>query len=152
MPHAKRKSRKIYKNLSHTPQLAEGVSMLSILKDFLLRPKSVTPPGRITSQKVDLKSLSSEKPAVIWFGHSSYLIHCKGKNILVDPVFSGSASPFSFYIKAFPGSDAYKPADMPVIDILIITHNHYDHLDLKTISALSPRTRTFIMPSGVKKY
>ena len=151
MPQSKSDTKRTFKNLSHTPQLAKGVSMFSILKDFLFRPKSVSPSGRITSQKVDLKSLYSDKPALIWFGHSSYLIHYKGKNILVDPVFSGYASPFSFYIKAFEGADAYKPEDMPEIDILIITHNHYDHLDLKTIEALSPKIRTYIMPLGVKE-
>ncbi|HEY0898034.1 MAG TPA: MBL fold metallo-hydrolase [Sphingobacteriaceae bacterium] len=151
MPQSKSDTKRTFKNLSHTPQLAKGVSMFSILKDFLFRPKSVSPSGRITTQKVDLKSLYSDKPALIWFGHSSYLIHYKGKNILVDPVFSGYASPFSFYIKAFDGADAYKPEDMPEIDILIITHNHYDHLDLKTIEALSPKIRTYIMPLGVKE-
>jgi L-ascorbate metabolism protein UlaG (beta-lactamase superfamily) len=125
--------------------------MFTILKNFLFRSKSVTPSERITAHRVDLKSLYSDKPTIIWFGHSSYLIHFKGKNILVDPVFSGHASPFSFYIKAFKGADVYKPEDMPPIDILIITHNHYDHLDLKTLTALKTRIKTYIMPLGVKK-
>lgn len=97
----------------------------------------------------DLRALYSEKPVVIWFGHSSYLIHVKGFNILVDPVFSGSASPMSFMVKAFPGADAYAPADMPEIDLMIITHNHYDHLDKKTLAELKSRTKQIYTGLGV---
>lgn len=125
--------------------------MLGILKDFLTRGNSVLPPKPLPSVTTDVKNYYSKTPSVIWFGHSSYLIHCNGINILVDPVFSGHASPFSWYLKAFKGSDVYKPANMPMIDIMIITHNHYDHLDKDTIKALAPTTKQFIMPLGVGK-
>lgn len=140
-----------FQNLSFTPQLVEGYSMFSIMKDFFTRGRSVLPPKPLPYVKTDLKNYFSKAPSVIWFGHSSYLIHCNGVNILVDPVFSGHASPFSWYLKAFEGSDMYKPADMPPIDIMIITHNHYDHLDTGTIKALAPTTKQFIMPLGVSK-
>jgi L-ascorbate metabolism protein UlaG (beta-lactamase superfamily) len=54
--------------------------------------------------KTDLKRLHSDEPVIVWFGHSSYLIKVNGKTILVDPVFSGNASPVSFMMKAFNGS------------------------------------------------
>lgn len=140
-----------FRNLSDTPQLAEGVSMLSVMKDFFFKSRVVAPPSAVPVRKTDLRNYYSEKPSVIWFGHSSYLIHCQGINILVDPVFSGHASPFRFYIRAFDGSDLYKAPDMPHIDAMIITHNHYDHLDKATIRALSARTGRFIMPLGVSR-
>jgi L-ascorbate metabolism protein UlaG (beta-lactamase superfamily) len=99
--------------------------------------------------KTDLKSYYSKKPSIIWFGHSSYLVHADGINILVDPVFSGNASPSRFYVKAFKGADSYKPEAMPAIDALIITHNHYDHLDTGTVKALAPRTKKIVTPLGV---
>jgi len=120
------------------------------MKDFFLKPKPAAP-AKIPSVKTDLKSYYSKPPSIIWFGHSSYLIHCDGINILIDPVFSGHASPVSFTIKSFNGADVYKPADMPPIDIMIITHNHYDHLDAKTIKALSGSTKVFYTPLGVGK-
>lgn len=138
-----------FQNLSETPQLAEGVSMLSVMKDFFFKRGVVSPPAALPALKTDLKAYYSEKPSVIWFGHSSYLVHCQGINILVDPVFSGHASPFRFYLRAFEGSDLYKPSDMPPIDVMIITHNHYDHLDKGSIRALAGNTRRFIMPLGV---
>lgn len=103
---------------------------------MLNRPRGIRPSKELPSVKTDLKSLNSELPVVIWFGHSSYLVHCRGINILVDPVFSGHASPFSFMVRAFPGSDIYKPGDLPKIDMVIITHNHYDHLDKNTVKKL----------------
>ncbi len=140
-----------FQNFSATPSLAEGVSMFGLMKDFFFKPDKVTPPFTVPSVQTNLKTYYSKKLSVIWFGHSSYLIHCDGVNILVDPVFSGHASPVSLYIKAFKGSDVYKPADMPTVDIMIITHNHYDHLDSQTIKALSPNTKSFYMPLGVGK-
>jgi L-ascorbate metabolism protein UlaG (beta-lactamase superfamily) len=140
-----------YQNFSETPQLAEGTSMLGVMKDFFTRPKTIAPSSPLPSIKTNLKALNSTTPTIIWFGHSSYLIHCQGINILVDPVLSGHASPFSWYLKAFKGSDIYKPQDMPDIDLMILTHNHYDHLDKPAVKALAPRTRAFIMPTGVSR-
>lgn len=140
-----------FQNLSYTPQLVEGFSMWKVMKDFFMRGKSVLPPHPLPSVKTDLKNYYSDKPSVIWFGHSSYLIHSKEKNILVDPVLSGHASPFSWYIKAFERSDIYKIDDMPPIDLLIITHDHYDHLDLKTVKQLVPGAKQIIMPLRVSK-
>ncbi|HUH34117.1 MAG TPA: MBL fold metallo-hydrolase [Daejeonella sp.] len=126
-----------FQNLVDTPVMSSDVSYLKVLKDMLRRPSGIRPSQKIPSVKTDLKTLSSELPVVIWFGHSSYLIHCRGINILVDPVFSGHASPVPFMIKAFPGSDIFSTDDLPEIDFVIITHNHYDHLDKSTIKKLN---------------
>lgn len=61
---------------------------------------------------------------------SFFLLHAasRGKDS-VDPVFKDYASPVSFVNKAFKGSNVYKPEDMPDIDVLVISHDHWDHLD-----------------------
>ncbi len=69
--------------------------------------------------------------------------------MLVDPVFSGNASPVTFFGKSFPGSDVYGTADMPPIDLLILSHDHYDHLDYKTITELIPKVKKFYTALGV---
>ncbi|RYZ20881.1 MAG: MBL fold metallo-hydrolase, partial [Chitinophagaceae bacterium] len=61
---------------------------------------------------------------------------------------SGHASPFSFSTKAFAGADAYKPADMPRIDYLILTHDHWDHLDYKALQQLKPKVGQIITTLG----
>lgn len=138
-----------FQNLSLTPMKPDDVTYYQMLRETFHRPADVRPPAPLITVKTDLKGLYSEKPVIVWFGHSSYLIHVKGFNILVDPVFSGSASPMSFMIKAFPGADAYTPADMPEIDLMIITHNHYDHLDKKTLAQLKPHTKKIVTSLGV---
>ncbi len=138
-----------FQNLSPTPTMAEDTSMLKVLKDSMNRPKTVKPPSVLPSVKTNLKQLHSEEPVIVWFGHSSYLVHVKGFNILVDPVFSGSASPVPVVVKAFPGADVYGVDDMPDIDVLLITHNHYDHLDSRTISRLAPVVKSVYTSLGV---
>ena len=93
--------------------------------------------------------LQPEEDVLIWFGHSSYFMQIDGKKILVDPVFSGSASPFSFMVKAFEGTDIYSAEDFPEIDYLFITHDHWDHLDYKTIIQLKSKINKIITGLGV---
>lgn len=89
---------------------------------------------------------------LIWFGHSSYLISYKGTTILVDPVLSGNASPVSFFAKSFAGTDIYTADDFPHIDVMILTHDHYDHLDYKTIRDLQLKTTHYYVPLGVASH
>lgn len=105
--------------------------------------------GEIQVIKNDLKHLPKDKDLYVWFGHSSFLLQLSGRTILVDPVFI-AFSPVRFIGKAFPGTDIYKPEDMPdTIDYLIISHDHYDHLDHKTVVALKDRVGKVICPLGV---
>jgi L-ascorbate metabolism protein UlaG (beta-lactamase superfamily) len=138
-----------FQNLSPTEQLAKDTSYLKLSKQSLKKPKTVNPNGILPFTETDLKRLDGDEPVIIWFGHSSYLIKIEGKTILVDPVFSGNASPVSFMIKAFKGSNEYGVDDMPEIDLLIVTHDHYDHLDYKTLTKLRSKIKQVIAPLGV---
>ncbi len=138
-----------FRNFSLTPMLAPDASYFTVIINSLRRPRNVKPSAAIASVKTNLLNLHTHEPAIVWFGHSSYLISTDEINILVDPVFSGHASPLPFLVKAFPGSDVYHPEDMPPIDLLIITHNHYDHLDARTLSLLAPGIKKCIAPLGV---
>lgn len=101
------------------------------------------------SVKTSLKDNSFHAPTVVWFGHSSYLIRSKGFNILVDPVFSGYGSPVWFINRNYDGSNIYRIEDLPPVDLLILTHDHYDHMDYKTVRKLRKTTGRTIVPSGV---
>ena len=142
----------VFHNLSHTAIMAEDGSMLKASWKFFTKPKDTKPPRALPSVKTDLKNNTSVLPVITWFGHSSYLIQVNGKNILVDPVFSGYASPFIGFAKSFDGSDVYSVDDMPAIDILLITHDHYDHLDYKTVIALKNKTTIICTSLGVKSH
>lgn len=139
-----------FQNLSPTPRLAEGYSLAGVLYNFFFNRKdNLKPLGDIPSIKTDLKSLPSQKDLLIWFGHSSYLLQVEGKTILVDPVLSAYGAPFSWMNKAFNGASTYKAEDLPPIDYLLITHDHYDHLDYETIKKLKGKVSTVICGLGV---
>jgi len=139
-----------FQNLHITPVMSEGVSYPQVLMTFIFGKKiRVTPEIEIPSVKTDLLHLDRKKDILVWFGHSSYLIQIDGKRILVDPVLSGYASPFSFSVKAFKGADSYKAEDIPDIDYLFISHDHWDHLDYGTIMKLKPRIGKVICGLGV---
>jgi L-ascorbate metabolism protein UlaG (beta-lactamase superfamily) len=138
-----------FQNLSHTPMKPDDISYWKMMREFFKKNKDTAPPGLLPSVKTDLNKLSSAKPVIVWFGHSSYLIRIENKNFLIDPVFSGNAAPLSFMVKAFPGSNIYKPEDMPAIDYLILTHDHYDHLDFKTVRKLKTKIDKIYCSLGV---
>ncbi|MGC4042064.1 MAG: MBL fold metallo-hydrolase [Flavobacterium sp.] len=72
-----------------------------------------------------------------------------GKKFLIDPVFSGNASPLPGSVKAFDGSNEYQAEDMPAIDYLLISHDHYDHLDYPTIIKLKDKINVIVCGLGV---
>lgn len=84
----------------------------------------------------------------IWFGHSTFLLNMDGKIVLVDPVFSGSASPVSFAVKRFQ-APVLKMSELPEIDFVLISHDHYDHLDMESIKFFEKAETKFITPLGV---
>ncbi|WP_373056726.1 MBL fold metallo-hydrolase [Zunongwangia sp. H14] len=137
-----------FQNVQPT-QVSPEASMLSILKDFINKPQSVTPSKELPNVKTNLKALSLDKPVIVWFGHSSYFIDFNGFRILIDPVFSGNASPVSFFGKSFPGADQYEIEDFPDIDLLIQTHDHYDHLDYPSVLKLKSKVKKVVTSLGV---
>lgn len=141
-----------FQNQSVTEVMSEGASTLGTMWKFLNKTKNVEPQQIMPSIKTDLINLADDKPTIVWFGHSSYLIKSKGFTILMDPVFSGSASPVSFFGKSFAGSDVYNVDDMPKIDMLILSHDHYDHLDYETITKLIPKVKKFYTALGVGEH
>jgi L-ascorbate metabolism protein UlaG (beta-lactamase superfamily) len=139
-----------FQNLEVTPALAEGYSMPKILFQALFRKSPNTKPsGIIPSIKTNLHTLPPDSNVLIRFGHSSYFMQVGGLKILVDPVLSGHAAPVSFMVRAFNGANTYSVADLPKVDYLLISHDHYDHLDKKTVKALQPNVGQVICGLGV---
>ncbi len=139
-----------FQNVSSTPSLTEGASYYGVLKEFMFgASKRRKPVDSIPSQKTNLHSLSPVENVLVWFGHSSYFLQADGKKILVDPVFSGAASPIKSTTRSFNGSDMYGVDDMPEIDYLFISHDHWDHLDYETVLKLRSKVKKVITAFGV---
>ena len=140
----------MFRNEEETPQFNR--SMPAMLWDFITNPpKERTPKEPLPAVKIDLRSLSTDRDWLVWFGHSSYLFCLNGKRYLVDPLLK-MEFPASVMMKPFAGTDIYTPDDMPDIDVLIITHEHWDHLDYATLRDLRPKVHRVICPLGVAEY
>ena len=126
------------------------------LRDGLPKPP---PPGGwdLPAQMIDPASLRAPEnnPSATWIGHATLLVRLAGKTMLFDPVFSPRVSPVGF---AGPKRAVPLPialADLPHIDLVMVSHNHYDHLDADTVQRLaaqpggSPR---FLVPLGLKAW
>lgn len=140
-----------FRNQLPTTTLTNDKSHLATMADFLFVPKErLRPDHPLPMLKTDFKALGAQhRDAVVWLGHSSVFLRLGGNTLLVDPVFSSYAAPFFFMNRAFPGHYSYCPGDMPDIDCLVISHDHWDHLDHDTLVALRGRIKAVVCPLGV---
>lgn len=136
-----------FQNLNNTPMFAEGVGYGKVLYEFIFSSKPKEP-FKVPAIKTDLKALKASENVLVWMGHSSYFIQIDGKKILVDPVLCGNASPLSFTTKAFKGTDVYTTDDIPDIDYLFLSHDHWDHMDYKTLKKLSSKVKNVLTGLG----
>lgn len=135
-------------NESLTPVKPDDVSYWQMIMAVIKGNKQGVPPKALPHLIPDFSRSDSLK--ITWFGHSSYLVQVDGKNILVDPVFSQRTSPFQFLgTKNFEGTDFVKAEDFPPLDLILITHDHYDHLDYQSILKLKNKTTHFVTSLGV---
>jgi L-ascorbate metabolism protein UlaG (beta-lactamase superfamily) len=139
-----------FHNIQPTPNLTEGYSMPKVFFDFLTKTvPNQKPLEAVPTMRQDLAQLPENEEVWIWFGHSSYYMQLQGMKMLVDPVFSGNASPVPGTTKAFLGADQFTADDFASLDWLIITHDHYDHLDYQTVKALQPKVKKVLCGLGV---
>jgi N-acyl-phosphatidylethanolamine-hydrolysing phospholipase D len=130
---------------------------LLALRDGLPKPPR-TPTPRVAADLAFVHANAAPSvmvPAVTWIGHATVLVQAGGLNLLTDPQFSERASPFSFIgpKRALPPGIAL--AELPHIDVVVISHNHYDHLDQASVVALSQQpggSPLFLVPLGLKRW
>lgn len=111
------------------------------------------PKRNIEVEKIDknaFDNLSPDTTYLFWFGHSTVLLIIDGKKILIDPMFSNKSTPIPFagakrYYEEFP----LDIEDFPTIDIVIVSHNHYDHLDYNSTQQLKNKVGQYYVPLGV---
>lgn len=126
---------------------------LKIMKEFAVVSPGQAPTGEIPVEKLD--SLEITKTAasanlITWFGHSAFLIEMDGKKILIDPMLGEVPAPHPYLGNArFNKELPINVEELPEIDIVIISHDHYDHLDYGTIKKLKDKVKDFYMPLGV---
>lgn len=136
-----------------------GIKMEMSLKDsfkamwILFKSNSKAEPNKnIAVQKVDSISIANynSKTRFIWFGHSTFLLQTKGKNLLIDPMFGDVPAPNPLLgNKRFSNELPIEIEKLPSIDAVLITHDHYDHLDYESIQKLKDKVKLFFTPLGI---
>lgn len=135
-------------NETETQMMAADANWFKLLGQYFKGNSNTEPSQKLPSKKPDYKF--EDQTSVTWFGHSTLLLHINGKNILVDPIFSQRASPVQYAgSKAYEGTEITKLKELPAIDLILITHDHYDHLDYNTILFFRDKPVKFIVPLGV---
>ena len=124
--------------------------------DYLVRQFSGdevrVPPAPLPVLAVDPAALAAAPPAsglrAFWIGHASVYVEIDGLRLLLDPVFAERVSPIAIGPKRFhPPPIAL--ADLPKIDAVLVSHDHYDHLDMETVQHLAARGTRFFVPLGI---
>lgn len=136
-------------SLSHT---------LSLAWRFIREKNQRTPDQELPTAPVNLDRFTSDAPGVFsstWLGHSSVMINLEGMRLMLDPVLDSKVSvvgPSRFNGPSpltRPPANGTAPINIPALDLIIISHDHYDHLNRASIRQLKDKTRHFAVPEGI---
>jgi L-ascorbate metabolism protein UlaG (beta-lactamase superfamily) len=144
----------IFKNTIETPMDMPLGTLWGVMGKFLFGFEGAEPKEAIRALPFDKQQFAqfdTSQVAFSWLGHSSVLLRIEGKTLLIDPVFGERASMFPFMgPKHFPYDNRPGVEAMPdKLDAILISHDHYDHLDYPSIQALKARCSRFLVPLGV---
>lgn len=143
----------IFRNQTDSPLHTTDQSAFAMWMENIFGQKGKPrPASAIPAIKTDLKALDAKQDLVIWLGHSSYFVQLGGQRILIDPVFSINAAPVPLANVACEGASIYATNGRPEIDLLLITHDHYDHLDYPSIQVLQPKVKQVVTGLGVRAH
>ncbi len=132
------------------PMLTRALRL--VRRGFESWPARGRPPVLVANSGAELRA-NGQAPTVTWVGHSTLLVQLRGVNILTDPIWSERASPVSFAGPRRLVPPGLKFEDLPKIDAVVISHDHYDHLDLPTVQHLArEHDPTFFVPLGLKAW
>lgn len=151
MPHSHHTPRGFRNNYPH--ERHDLWAFMRFLWKFQLMPWE-RPRFPVTANNPDWLRANRGEPALTWIGHSTFLIQVGGLNVITDPHFTDRASPLNW-----AGPERLTPAglrlsDLPPLDLVLISHNHYDHLDDQTVRALARRhpQALFVVPLGLRRW
>jgi L-ascorbate metabolism protein UlaG (beta-lactamase superfamily) len=122
------------------------------MKEWMKSGDNTTPTEAlpvVQRQKTDFETSPASGLRITWIGHSTSLVEIDGARVLLDPVWSDRTSPISWVGPKRFSSTPLALEDLPVIDVVLISHDHFDHLDKSTVTKLAKGGVKFIVPLGV---
>jgi len=142
-------------NIENTSMNVSIWTIPKILYKQICQRKGRAPenPLRIISFNREAFEKPSETMKFVWYGHSVLLLRMNGLNILIDPMFGNNAAPISpFPIKRFSENTLAIIDELPMIDLVLLSHDHYDHLDYDSIQKLNSKVKQYYVALGVKRH
>jgi L-ascorbate metabolism protein UlaG (beta-lactamase superfamily) len=144
-----------FQNLEETSMNIDWRTLPVILYKQFFKTK-----GRVPKQPLPIPPFNREmffaepsKAQMVWYGHSAILMRIMGKTILIDPMLGADASPIApFKTKRFSPDTLKLVDDFPTIDLMLLSHDHYDHLDLASLLKLKPKIRQYYVALGCARH
>lgn len=144
-----------FQNLEPTPIAGKITDLPKILYKQLSKNKNREPKKPLPVQTFDKNAFlaDSDKAKLIWYGHSAILMRMANKTILIDPMLGPNTTPIApMSTKRFSQNTLDLIDEFPEIDLLLMTHDHYDHLDYASIQKLKTKTKQYFVALGVKRH
>ena len=144
-----------FENLVETTMEFSIQSMPKMLYKQFFETKGRNPKENLPILPFDKHTflVPSDEPKIIWYGHSVVLMRINGKTLLIDPMLGPNAAPIApFAVKRFSDNSLAVIDELPPIDLLLMTHDHYDHLDYASIQKLKGKTSHYFVALGVKRH
>lgn len=140
-----------FQNLIPTNMDMDFWESVKLLPEFFKNDPTRKPDFQFPYDRVDSLQLTKNSPSrLIWFGHSAFLLQMDGKNILLDPMFGEVPAPHPWLgKKRYAASLPIEVEKLPEIDLVLFSHDHYDHLDYESVQKLKDKTKEFYVPLGV---
>ena len=139
-----------FQNPEQVPATEWGKSLVTFWDYFFNKPEVYTPGPMLPAEPFDVSRWDGQRDLQFaWLGHTTFLIKIDDKVILTDPMFSQQAGTYGWFSPIRYSKTLASTDNLPVVDVVLITHNHSDHLDEDSIKALISKTRRFIVPLAV---
>jgi len=143
----------VFVNQIHTSMDMGFGKFMTILKDWIFGVPNQSPETPLPVLKVDSVDIASRPDTLVrvtWFGHSAFLLEINGKNILLDPMLGDYTGPHRWLGPSrFSDGMPIEINQLPQIDAVIYSHDHYDHLDYNSVLKLKDKVKKFYVPLGV---
>lgn len=146
---------KKFVNLEETKMEFKLRNVPSLMKKQIFDRKNKEPKSKIPVIPINKEEFcaASVSAKIIWYGHSAILMRINQKTILIDPMLGPDASPIApFKTNRFSENTLDLIGEFPEIDLVLLSHDHYDHLDLESIKRLLPKTKQFFVALGVGRH
>lgn len=141
-----------FQNPERVPATEWGKSLATFWDYFFNKPEEYTPSSPLPIEPFDTSLWDGQRDLrFVWLGHTTFLIKIDDKVILTDPMFSQQAGTYGWFSPIRYSKTLASTNNLTVVDVVLITHNHSDHLDEESIKALISKARHFIVPLAVGK-